>query len=367
MCGFGNRKNKGKVAVALLGALCFNGGGALAANVPNKSSGIVGKVLAASLGVGIGAGAGAGVLGTLMVQKLLGKNESSKDGLENKNLKNKNLEDKDLVNEVALPEIDEATGVIKLDSVKNIRFLGWKMKDKNGNLINDKAFIRSGNTNELTPQDLAKLKKLGVKTVIDLRFHEEIYGNSTKKPSFDKFINNSDVWYQNIAIPLAAKNDTCDQYNSMYNVYCEALGYNLSNSNWDKLIGQYPRYFGPNQIKGIFECIAESPKEGKILFHCTHGKDRTGILAALLLYIAGVNIDTIVQNFVDCYNKKGSSVAKNFTGGVMHNIINGLASEWGNIENYLTNCCRIKPEIIQKVKQRLNPKAFGELTDDVKK
>ena len=37
MCGFGNRKNKGKVAVALLGALCFNGGGALAANVPNKS------------------------------------------------------------------------------------------------------------------------------------------------------------------------------------------------------------------------------------------------------------------------------------------------------------------------------------------
>ena len=366
MCGFGNRKNKDKVAVALLGALCFNGGGALAANVPNKSSGIVGKVLAASLGVGIGAGAG--VLGTLLVQKLLGKNESSKDGLENKNLKNKNLEDKDLVNEVALPEIDEATGALKLDNVENIRFLGWKMKDVNDNFINDQAFIRSGNTNGLTAEGLAALKKLGVKTVIDLRANEEVYGAVSKKNNtpMDKFCNNDDIFYQNLTIPMFKSN--FNDYNEMYGEYCAALGYDIQSNQWNKHVGQYPIYFAPNQIRAIFNVIANAPKDGKILFHCSSGKDRTGILSMLLLYIAGVDIDTIVNNFVGCYNKNGSSVAKNFTGDVMRDIINNLANAWGgNIENYLTNCCKIKPETIQKVKQRLNPKAFGELTDDVKK
>ncbi|MBO6126810.1 MAG: tyrosine-protein phosphatase [Clostridia bacterium] len=344
MCGLGNSKNKGKVAVALLSALSCSGNGTLATSVPNKDSGIVGNVLTTSLGVGLGGGLG--VAGTLLIQKLLCKNSSGKD----------NLENKDLVNKVALPEVDKETGVIKLNSVKNIRYLGWKMKDKNGNLINDKAFIRSGNTNNLTPEDLAALKKLGVKTVIDLRMNDEICGflSAKRKTPMDKFCNDPDVTYYGLGIPVTTS--SFKNFNEMYCEYCAALGYDTQANSWNKQIGSSPMYFGPNQIWAIFDVIANAPEDGKILFHCSHGKDRTGILSALLLSIAGIDVNIVAKNFVDCYNQNGNNVAKDFTGVVMTQFISDLANTWGGVESYLTKCCGISPETMKKVRQRLNPK-----------
>ena len=37
--------------------------------------------------------------------------------------------------------------------------------------------------------------------------------------------------------------------------------------------------------------------EGVVLFHCTAGKDRTGVLAALLLLAAGVDRETVVAEY----------------------------------------------------------------------
>lgn len=40
-----------------------------------------------------------------------------------------------------------------------------------------------------------------------------------------------------------------------------------------------------------------SQDEGAVLFHCTAGKDRTGLIAALLLGLAGVETEPIVQDY----------------------------------------------------------------------
>ena len=37
--------------------------------------------------------------------------------------------------------------------------------------------------------------------------------------------------------------------------------------------------------------------EKAVLFHCTAGKDRTGLIAALLLSLSGVNRDDIIQDY----------------------------------------------------------------------
>jgi protein-tyrosine phosphatase len=51
------------------------------------------------------------------------------------------------------------------------------------------------------------------------------------------------------------------------------------------------------RYKPFFEKLLALPDGQALLFHCTAGKDRTGIGAALLLYALGVPYDTIVADY----------------------------------------------------------------------
>ena len=96
------------------------------------------------------------------------------------------------------------------------------------------------------------------------------------------------------------------------------------------------------------------PEGGKILFHCSHGKDRTGILSILLLSFAGVSKEDIVKNFIECYNRDGKSQVKLFTKQAVEKFIDLLTKRYGSVENFLKSKCGISDETIQKVKKRIN-------------
>jgi protein-tyrosine phosphatase len=51
----------------------------------------------------------------------------------------------------------------------------------------------------------------------------------------------------------------------------------------------------PHAFRDVFNAIAES--EGTVLFHCFAGKDRTGLVAAMLLSLAGVEDDDIGADY----------------------------------------------------------------------
>ena len=51
----------------------------------------------------------------------------------------------------------------------------------------------------------------------------------------------------------------------------------------------------------VFKCIANA-KTG-VMFNCTAGKDRTGVVAAILLLHAGVDDKDIIDNYHDRYGK----------------------------------------------------------------
>ena len=240
----------------------------------------------------------------------------------------------------AEPSITQETGEINLNSVKNIRFLGWKMKGKNNKFINGESFIRSGNTNKLTPEDLAALKELGVKTVIDLRYPEEL------KREPDKFSGESDVNYKNITIPVSYS--SFGNMLHMFNIYLKALGcFNPTEPN-----GSQFKHVRKN-IKEIFETIASAPEDGKILFHCSHGKDRTGILSMLILSLAGVSKEDIVKNFLECYNEDGKSKVQPFTKEAFEQFIDFLIEHYGDMEKFLKDECSVSDETIKKVKKRI--------------
>jgi len=51
-------------------------------------------------------------------------------------------------------------------------------------------------------------------------------------------------------------------------------------------------------LAAVFSCLAEKVVRFPVLFHCTSGKDRTGVVVAALLRVLGVDRDLIVQEYL---------------------------------------------------------------------
>ena len=63
-----------------------------------------------------------------------------------------------------------------------------------------------------------------------------------------------------------------------------------------------PLYYGPfmerfpNRIDEVLDAIEQAPPGG-VLFHCVGGRDRTGLVAIVLLAIAGVSPELIADDY----------------------------------------------------------------------
>ncbi len=101
---------------------------------------------------------------------------------------------------------------------------------------------------------------------------------------------------------------------------------------------------------GIFNSIAEA--EGGLLFHCFAGKDRTGLVAAMLLEMAGVPPDQIANDFgetdlqlADQYEKWISEAAPEKRADMRDElrcpperilgVLDYLHQKWGGVASYL--------------------------------
>ena len=51
-------------------------------------------------------------------------------------------------------------------------------------------------------------------------------------------------------------------------------------------------------LVGIFHCLSEKVKRFPVFFHCTSGKDRTGVVIAALLAVLGVERECIVREYL---------------------------------------------------------------------
>lgn len=139
-------------------------------------------------------------------------------------------------------------------------------------------FLRSDSLSDLTKQDITFLENYGVRTIVDLRSDAEVI----EAPSLqsDKI--------QNLHLPLVTGN-VADATRDI----TKEMDYSMGSFYVDCL----KRY--PESLVNIFEAFAES--DGCVLFHCAAGKDRTGIVAALLLELAGVSQADIIANYQITY------------------------------------------------------------------
>jgi protein-tyrosine phosphatase len=123
----------------------------------------------------------------------------------------------------------------------------------------------------------------------------------------------------------------------------------------------------PDAFRDAFEVIAEA--EGTLLFHCFAGKDRTGLVAAMLLSMAGVSRDDIAADYAetdiqlarqyevwigeaplekrDAFREELRCPADRILG-----VLDHLERKWGGVAGYL-EASGMAPEPIDRLTSKL--------------
>ena len=172
------------------------------------------------------------------------------------------------------PVAGDAQRVLALEGAWNVRtFAG--LQGRNGP-IPAMAFVRTADLSRLTAADRDRLAAAGVKLDIDLRTGDE------QQQSPDVLADDARFDYQRISLMGTEKMDL----QKMMTSFPDTLG------------AAYVQWLGSNQpqFREVFQRIA-AQQDGAVLYHCTAGKDRTGIISGILLDLAGVSREDIVHNY----------------------------------------------------------------------
>lgn len=210
---------------------------------------------------------------------------------------------------------------LPLVGVENCRELGG-YNTIHGEQTRWHTFIRSSDLSEITEEDKNFLINYGVKTVIDLRSADE--ANQYPNP----LANEDNIHYINI--PLLNSD--------VANLIFSDSNFTLGKMYIDLLQNE-------DGIKKVFQSIVKA--DGCVLYHCSAGKDRTGIISMLLLALAGVQKQDIISNYEVTYTnieklrekfKAYSLPNEEFLLSKPESIIeayNYICERFGNAENYL--------------------------------
>ncbi|WP_439448279.1 tyrosine-protein phosphatase [Stenotrophomonas sp. ATs4] len=252
------------------------------------------------------------------------------------------------------PVAADAQRVIPLQGAWNVRtFAG--LQGHHGPIPAD-AFVRTADLGRLTDADRDALVAAGVKLDIDLRTADE----ETQSP--DLLARDDRFDYQRISLMGTEKMDLQKMMTSFPDTLGEA----------------YVQWLGHSkpQFKQVFQRIA-AQQDGAVLFHCTAGKDRTGIIAGLLLDLAGVPKAEIVHNYaisahylegqpkdsamntqIMALVKQNPEIGRRMAGMAgtapdnMEQFLAALHSQYGGAEGYLKSI-GVSEQEIQQLKVRL--------------
>ncbi|GFP75409.1 tyrosine-protein phosphatase [Clostridium fungisolvens] len=154
-----------------------------------------------------------------------------------------------------------------LSCTLNTRDLGGYPID-HGRATAYKAFVRSDVPHKLSDEDIQLLLSNNITTIVDLRSDDEAQSK-----------------------PCALKDHNDFQY---YHSKIHGDGY-LPASVEEVPISYFEMVDEQNTILNTMRLFSKA--KGGVLYHCTAGKDRTGVISALLLLLAGVSKTDILADY----------------------------------------------------------------------
>jgi len=174
---------------------------------------------------------------------------------------------------------DSISRLVKMEGTVNFRDIGgYKTKD-NREVVKNRIF-RSADISRLTDNDMLKMGDKHIYTVIDFR------GTKESAAAPDRLLPGTDY------LLCPAGSDNLPDSKHMAEILKKK----------DFLISMYGdqsmQYYG-DRYKPLFNKLINLPEsEAALLYHCTGGRDRTGMATALILYALQVPMETIEADFV---------------------------------------------------------------------
>ncbi len=171
--------------------------------------------------------------------------------------------------------------MLAVDGAVNFRDLGGYLTVDGRQRVKRGELYRSGALNGLTHHGAEILAEMGIQLVCDLRTDDEI----RKKP--DQIPADTGIRYVHNPIaqdnPMRILSAMLFQRRQLGRIFADAYKY--------ELLAKGAEYIG-DAIRTLAD-----PANRPVVLHCTAGKDRAGILAALLLAILDIPEDVILADY----------------------------------------------------------------------
>ncbi|MFD0275466.1 tyrosine-protein phosphatase [Kitasatospora sp. NPDC127111] len=198
-----------------------------------------------------------------------------------------------------------------------------------------------------SPADLERFGALGIGTVIDLRYPWEI-ARRGRVPELDG------VAYHNLSIE--------------HRPYDQAE-IDPELDPWRYLADRFAEVAedGVVEIREVLELIAAADRP--VVFHCASGKDRTGLIAALVLTLVGVGEDDVAADFaltelatphlVAAWHAANPGRALRWPGfgrapeEVIRHVLADLTRAHGSVRGYATGALGLDERLIDELRGRL--------------
>ncbi len=246
--------------------------------------------------------------------------------------------------------IGDKMKVLKLKSVKNIRELSY------GNIKNN-VLLRSAQIDNITDDDLQILiNKYNLRTIIDLRADFERSNNLDMR---------QDINYYNIPLIDEKSFKKKPSEDEIILNFLKTMPNHSDNKKYERLL-QSKRAWSQ-----IFDVLLNN--EGSFLICCHQGKDRTGVVCAIILSLLGIDYNTIVEDYLlsnellkdridDLYSKVVDVARKRNINPIKKDallankeyldyVFEYISNTYGSLNNFYKQVCNLDADKINAIKK----------------
>ena len=164
------------------------------------------------------------------------------------------------------------------DGLLNARDLGGHPTE-DGSETRWGSVVRADSVRQLTDAGWEAVVDYGIHTIVDLRSDDELAQDPPAELPVDavhvSFFDDRPEVFDEVEAASAAAGDHAEATRDVYLIFLE--------------------HFRAN-VAAAIRAVANAP-EGGVVVHCHGGKDRTGLVSAFLLRLAGVPIDEIATDY----------------------------------------------------------------------
>ena len=181
------------------------------------------------------------------------------------------------------------------DGARNLRDAGGLRLRGGGRTVPGRVW-RSAAPEWMTERGWEQAAAAGVSRVVDLRNAAEV-GRRDEHPAV---VGGADRAIARVSAPL--EDDTDEDY------LVEAGPWLDHPLGWDPILRRFP-----DRVVAALVAVADAP--GPVLVHCAGGRDRTGLVSALLLTLAGVEPEAVAEDYADGFRGAGARAGHGWSWG----------------------------------------------------